>query len=117
MFKNIADKIVEEGYKDVGYEYVIIDDCWLEFDRDNETNKLVPDKKRFPNGMKAVADYVSLIKFYKQHNSKIQNKNQDSQQRSKIRTLRRLWNEDMCRISWSNRSYAIRCSNFCGVGS
>uniref|UniRef100_T1GT70 Alpha-galactosidase n=1 Tax=Megaselia scalaris TaxID=36166 RepID=T1GT70_MEGSC len=58
LFKNIADKIVEEGYKDVGYEYVIIDDCWLEFDRDNETNKLVPDKKRFPNGMKAVADYI-----------------------------------------------------------
>lgn len=52
--------MVEEGYKDLGYEYVIIDDCWLEFERDNVTNKLVADRKRFPNGMKAVADYVSF---------------------------------------------------------
>lgn len=51
--------MVEEGYKDAGYEYVIIDDCWLEKERDNVTGRLVPDKKRFPNGMKAVADYVS----------------------------------------------------------
>lgn len=52
--------MVEEGYKDAGYEYVIIDDCWLEKERDNKTGRLVPDKKRFPNGMKAVADYVSM---------------------------------------------------------
>ncbi|KAL5280877.1 hypothetical protein ACFFRR_004718 [Megaselia abdita] len=50
--------MVEEGYKDAGYEYVIIDDCWLEKKRDNVTGRLVPDKKRFPNGMKAVADYI-----------------------------------------------------------
>lgn len=60
LFRNIADAMVEEGYKDAGYEYVIIDDCWLEKERDNKTGRLVPDKKRFPNGMKAVADYVSI---------------------------------------------------------
>lgn len=52
--------ISTEGYKDVGYEYVIIDDCWLEFERDNVTSELVPDRKRFPNGIKALADYVCL---------------------------------------------------------
>lgn len=61
LFKSIADAMVEEGYKDAGYEYVIIDDCWLEKERDNKTGRLVPDKKRFPNGMKAVADYVSIM--------------------------------------------------------
>lgn len=50
--------MVSEGYLDAGYEYLIIDDCWLEHDRDPETQRLVPDRKRFPNGMKAVADYV-----------------------------------------------------------
>uniref|UniRef100_T1GC27 Alpha-galactosidase n=1 Tax=Megaselia scalaris TaxID=36166 RepID=T1GC27_MEGSC len=50
--------MVELGYKDAGYEYVIIDDCWLEPERDNQTGRLVPDRKRFPNGMKAVADYI-----------------------------------------------------------
>lgn len=58
LFKTAADLIASEGYKDVGYEYVIIDDCWLEFERDSVTKELVPDRKRFPNGIKALADYV-----------------------------------------------------------
>lgn len=53
--------IASEGYRDVGYEYVIIDDCWMEFERDIVTKELVPDRKRFPNGIKALADYVSII--------------------------------------------------------
>lgn len=58
LFKNAADYLVSGGYKDAGYEYVIIDDCWMEFERDNLTGALVPDRKRFPSGMKALADYV-----------------------------------------------------------
>lgn len=58
MFKNAADYLVNGGYKDVGYEYVIIDDCWMEKERDPVTKELVPDRKRFPNGMKPLADYV-----------------------------------------------------------
>ena len=53
----LADKMVEDGYKDVGYEYLVIDDCWSEKERD-ENGRLVPDKNKFPNGMKYVADYV-----------------------------------------------------------
>lgn len=64
LFKTAADVIASEGYKDVGYEYVIIDDCWLEFERDNVTNELVPDRKRFPNGIKALADYVRSINLF-----------------------------------------------------
>ncbi|KAK2180663.1 hypothetical protein NP493_433g02083 [Ridgeia piscesae] len=29
LFMTMADHIVKDGYKDVGYEYVSIDDCWL----------------------------------------------------------------------------------------
>lgn len=53
----MADIMLSEGYSEAGYEYIIIDDCWLEKERD-ENNRLVPDRKRFPNGMKYVADYV-----------------------------------------------------------
>ncbi len=53
----LADKMVEEGYLDAGYEYLVIDDCWSERERD-ENKRLVPDKKKFPNGMKAVSDYI-----------------------------------------------------------
>ncbi|WP_330270587.1 NPCBM/NEW2 domain-containing protein [Lentzea sp. NBC_00516] len=57
MVKGIADIFVNKGLKDAGYEYVNIDDCWAEKTRDS-AGKLVPNRTRFPNGIKAVADYV-----------------------------------------------------------
>ena len=57
LIKETVDAMVEKGYKDAGYEYVIIDDCWSLKERD-ENGRLVPDPKKFPNGMKAVADYI-----------------------------------------------------------
>lgn len=53
----IADAMVENGLKDAGYEYLIIDDCWSKKERD-ANGCLVPDPEKFPNGLKAVADYV-----------------------------------------------------------
>ena len=52
-----ADFFVSSGLKDVGYEYVNLDDCWALPER-NADGDLVPDPVRFPNGIKAVADYV-----------------------------------------------------------
>ncbi len=57
MIKGIADIFVSQGLKDVGYQYVNIDDCWALPQRDSQGN-LVPDPVRFPNGIKALADYV-----------------------------------------------------------
>ncbi|MEU1123386.1 alpha-galactosidase [Streptomyces sp. NPDC005899] len=57
MIKGIADIFVEKGLKDAGYEYVNLDDCWALPSR-NAAGNLVPDPVRFPNGIKAVADYV-----------------------------------------------------------
>lgn len=56
----MADVMARDGYKAAGYEYVIIDDCWLAKTRDVE-GRLQPDPKRFPHGIKALADYVSLL--------------------------------------------------------
>ena len=53
----MADRMAADGYKEAGYEYVIIDDCWLAKERDPD-DKLQPDPKRFPSGIKALADYV-----------------------------------------------------------
>lgn len=53
----MTNAMVSQGYKDAGYEYVILDDCWLEKERDSSGN-LVPDRKRFPNGIKYIADYI-----------------------------------------------------------
>lgn len=57
MVKGIADIFVDKGLKDAGYQYVNLDDCWALPTRDAD-GKLVPDPARFPNGIKAVADYV-----------------------------------------------------------
>ncbi|MBU9723476.1 MULTISPECIES: glycoside hydrolase family 27 protein [Bacillaceae] len=57
LIRDVADRFVSEGYKDAGYEYIVIDDCWSLKERDAEGN-LVPDPKKFPSGMKALADYI-----------------------------------------------------------
>lgn len=53
-----ADKMVELGLRDAGYEYLVIDDCWSERERDPVSGKIVPDHVKFPHGMKYVSDYV-----------------------------------------------------------
>lgn len=53
-----ADAMVEKGLLEAGYNYLVIDDCWSERDRDPKTGKIIPDHNKFPHGMKAVSDYV-----------------------------------------------------------
>ena len=57
LVKDIADKIVELGLKKAGYEYIVLDDGWMAKERDANGN-LVADPKKFPSGMKALADYI-----------------------------------------------------------
>lgn len=57
LIQRTADKMVDSGLLNAGYEYLVIDDCWSLRERD-ENGKLVPDPVKFPHGMKAVADYV-----------------------------------------------------------
>ena len=40
-------------------------DCWMSHQRDPTTNKLVADPKRFPHGIKHLADYVSALSGFK----------------------------------------------------
>ena len=59
----MADLVVSDGYQDVGYTYVNIDDCWLSHERDRY-GRLQPDHERFPSGIKALGEYVSLAYFH-----------------------------------------------------
>lgn len=63
LILSVADKFYKEGYQEAGYEYIIIDDCWSEKKRDRN-GRLVPDRERFPHGMKYIADYVCLLIYY-----------------------------------------------------
>jgi alpha-galactosidase len=60
LVKESARAMVKSGMKRLGYDYVNIDDCWMAHQR-NAQGQLVPDPKKFPNGMKAVADYVHSL--------------------------------------------------------
>jgi hypothetical protein len=57
LIVNITDAMVEHGYKDAGYEYVNIDDCWQAPQRDSN-GKIMADNASFPHGIKWLADYV-----------------------------------------------------------
>jgi alpha-galactosidase len=56
VMREIADAFVNYGFRDVGYQYVIMDDCW-EGGRD-EGGNIFPDKLKFPDGLKCVGDYL-----------------------------------------------------------
>ena len=57
LVKNTTDSMVSLGLTDLGYNYLIIDDCWQAKTR-NSTGHVVPDPIRFKDGMKVVGDYV-----------------------------------------------------------
>jgi len=54
--RSIADAMVANGLVQLGYDHIFIDDGW-QGGRDNKNN-IIPDPKKFPSGIKALADYV-----------------------------------------------------------
>ena len=64
---NISDKIIEgqadamvsQGLKEAGYQYINIDDGF--WDGRAKDGQLIINRKRFPNGMCAVADYIHKL--------------------------------------------------------
>ncbi|MFB9545784.1 alpha-galactosidase, partial [Micromonospora sagamiensis] len=57
LIHQMADAIVNNGLRDLGYRYVVVDDCWFNPDRDAQGN-LQAHPQRFPSGMKALGDYL-----------------------------------------------------------
>ncbi|WP_433386249.1 glycoside hydrolase family 27 protein [Micromonospora sp. KLBMP9576] len=57
LIRQMADSIVTNGLRDLGYKYVVVDDCWFNPDRDAQGN-LQAHPQRFPSGMKALGDYL-----------------------------------------------------------
>eukprot|EP00756_Hemistasia_phaeocysticola_P054478 Hpha_TRINITY_DN30397_c0_g1::TRINITY_DN30397_c0_g1_i1::g.147140::m.147140/K01204/NAGA; alpha-N-acetylgalactosaminidase len=57
LVKEVADVLSTSEWKEAGYSYLNIDDCWSAFQRSPQ-GELVPDPDRFPSGMASLADYV-----------------------------------------------------------
>jgi len=60
MFMAQAKAMVDSGMAKVGYQYINLDDCWLASTRDSQ-GRIQPDPKRFPNGIKYLADYIHSL--------------------------------------------------------
>jgi len=54
--KEMADAMVASGMVKAGYQYIFLDDCW-QGGRDNKNN-IIADPKKFPSGIKSLADYL-----------------------------------------------------------
>jgi hypothetical protein len=57
LFRDMADVMVSGGWRDAGYTYLSLDDCWQAKERAAD-GSIVADPKRFPSGMKALGDYI-----------------------------------------------------------
>ena len=49
--------MVSTGFRDLGYNYLNLDDCWQTNTR-NEESQILPDPERFPSGLKSLGDYI-----------------------------------------------------------
>eukprot|EP00931_Biecheleriopsis_adriatica_P103003 TRINITY_DN77899_c0_g1_i1.p1 TRINITY_DN77899_c0_g1~~TRINITY_DN77899_c0_g1_i1.p1 ORF type:complete len:716 (-),score=134.30 TRINITY_DN77899_c0_g1_i1:17-2143(-) len=59
--KKVADNLKSMGFLELGYRYVVVDDCWMM--TRNGDGVLLPDEKSFPQGMKALGDYLHAKGF------------------------------------------------------
>lgn len=57
----IADAMASNGMKELGYEYINLDDCWA--DKRAADGTILPDKDRFPDGLMPVIEYVNSKGF------------------------------------------------------
>lgn len=58
VIEQASQALIDQGFKDFGYEYINIDDCWQADERDADTNILQANSEKFPNGLKAVVDKI-----------------------------------------------------------
>lgn len=58
-----ADALVDTGLAELGYKWILLDDCWADHSRDANDN-LQPAPNQFPSGMKSLADYIHSKGLY-----------------------------------------------------
>jgi len=56
IVREMADALVATGMSKLGYEYIVLDDCWQSARKGDGT--IIADSTMFPSGIKNLADYV-----------------------------------------------------------
>lgn len=60
---DVIDGMVSYGLRELGYKYVVIDDCWEARER-TSSGELAPNPERFPRGIKFLSDYAHSKGMY-----------------------------------------------------
>lgn len=58
MIHAIADSMAADGFVEAGYTYLVLDDFWMDKERD-ETGRWQMDRKRFPSGPHDLVEYLN----------------------------------------------------------
>lgn len=56
VIMEMVDAMIFSGMKEVGYEFIVIDDCW-QIGRDKK-GYIIVDEEKFPSGIKKLVDYI-----------------------------------------------------------
>lgn len=57
LVREVAQAMIDNGMRDAGYNYIVLDDGWMAMERDAEGN-LVPHPDKFPHGLTALSQYL-----------------------------------------------------------
>ncbi len=62
LIHETAETMIASGMRDAGYVYIVLDDTWATKER-GAAGELVADPQKFPNGMKALGDWLHARGF------------------------------------------------------
>lgn len=58
LLLDTSAQLVHLGLRDLGYQYVVLDDCWQDPKGRDGTGKLQVDYSKFPNGLNAISEHL-----------------------------------------------------------
>ena len=53
-----SKQILNLGLRDLGYDHVVLDDCWQDVNGRDKNGKLQPELSKFPNGLRSISDHL-----------------------------------------------------------
>ncbi|ETS86838.1 hypothetical protein PFICI_00666 [Pestalotiopsis fici W106-1] len=56
-----AERVVGLGLRDLGYQYVVLDDCWQDVNGRDQNGRLQPEPSKFPRGLNFLSDYLHSL--------------------------------------------------------
>jgi alpha-galactosidase len=53
--------MISLGLKDLGYDYLVLDDCWQDVNGRDRDGRLQPELSKFPHGFNFISDHLHSL--------------------------------------------------------